>query len=149
MLVTIAFVMVLGFFFAKLEIAIEGDAGWASNLPTWRIEEHWLLDWLWGGRAMTGYHAWAFSLVALFFHFPLIFSGQPSWASEARALGCMIVFWITEDFLWFILNPAFGLSRFSKTHAHWHKNWIFGAPIEYWVFLPIGAGLLWWSYQTS
>ena len=148
MLVTLLFVMLLGFFFAKLEIAIEGDAGWASSLPTWRIEEHWMLDWFWGGRAMTGYHAWAFSLVALFFHFPLIFSAAFSWVTEARAMACIMVFWVTEDFLWFVLNPAFGLSRFSKLHAHWHKNWTLGAPIEYWIFLPLGLGLLSWSYQN-
>ena len=146
MLVTLLFVMLLGFFFAKLEIAIEGDAGWASSLPTWRIEEHWMLDWFWGGRAMTGYHAWAFSLVALFFHFPLIFSAQLTWLNEARALACIMVFWVTEDFLWFVLNPAFGLARFSKLHAHWHKNWVLGAPIEYWIFLPVGLVLLHWSY---
>ncbi len=64
---TFTSILILGFFFAKLEIAIEGDAGWAENLPTWRIEGHWLLDLFWGGRVMTGYHAWAFSLVAFFF----------------------------------------------------------------------------------
>lgn len=148
MLATLLFVVLLGFFFAKLEIAIEGDAGWASSLPTWRIEEHWMLDWFWGGRAMTGYHAWAFSLVALFFHFPLIFSAQLSWATEARAMACIMLFWITEDFLWFVFNPAFGLSRFSKLHAHWHKNWVLGAPVEYWIFLPLGLGLFNWSYQN-
>ena len=73
---TLASVLLLGFFFAKLEIAIEGEAGWAQNLPTWRIEGHWLLDIFWGGREMTGYHAWAFSLIALFFHFPLVFISE-------------------------------------------------------------------------
>jgi len=140
-LVTLGFVVLLGFFFAKLEIAIEGDAGWAANLPTWRIEHHWLLDLFWGGREMTGYHAWAFSLVALFFHFPLIFSGDCSWPTEQRALACIMLFWVSEDFLWFVLNPAFGLRRFAKTHAGWHRHWWLGAPIEYWIFTPLG---LWW-----
>lgn len=146
MLPTLLFVMVLGFFFAKLEIAIEGDAGWATSLPTWRIEEHWALDWFWGGRAMTGYHAWAFSLVALFFHFPLIFSGDYSLNHELRALASIMIFWVTEDFLWFLLNPAFGLQRFSKLHATWHKNWMLGAPVEYWIFTPLGLSLLWRSF---
>ena len=71
---TILSVFLLGFFFAKLEIAIEGDAGWAENLPTWRIEGHWLLDIFWGGRVMTGYHAWAFpsSLYFFIFHWCLV-----------------------------------------------------------------------------
>jgi len=90
---------------------------------------------------MTGYHAWAFSLVALFFHFPLIFSGDYSWPAEQRALACIMLFWVSEDFLWFVLNPAFGLRRFAKTHAGWHRHWWLGAPIEYWIFTPLG---LWW-----
>ena len=145
--ITLGFVLLLGFFFAKLEIAIEGDAGWATNLPTWRIEHHWLLDVFWGGRAMTGYHAWAFSLVALFFHFPLVFSGDYSWNVEQRALASIMLFWVCEDFLWFLLNPAFGFRRFEKTHAGWHKHWVFGAPIEYWIFSPVGLWWLWESYR--
>lgn len=146
MLHTLIGVLVLGFFFAKLEIAIEGDAGWAANLPTWRIEGHWLLDLLWGGRVMTGYHAWAFSLVALFFHFPLVFSADYSWQAEMRALASIMLFWVSEDFLWFLLNPAFGFKRFTKTHANWHKQWVGGAPVEYWIFTPLGLGLLYVSY---
>jgi hypothetical protein len=90
---------------------------------------------------MTGYHAWAFSLVALFFHFPLIFAGDFSWPAEQRALACIMLFWVSEDFLWFVLNPAFGLGRFGKAHAGWHRHWWMGAPIEYWIFTPLG---LWW-----
>jgi hypothetical protein len=145
-MITLSFVVLLGFFFAKLEIAIEGDAGWAANLPTWRIEKHWLLDLFWGGREMTGYHAWAFSLIALFFHFPLIFSGDFSWAAEQRALACIMLFWVSEDFLWFVLNPAFGLHRFAKSHVSWHRHWWMGAPIEYWIFTPLGLWWLWASY---
>ncbi len=144
---TLGFVLLLGFFFAKLEIAIEGGEGWAANLPTWRIEHHWLLDLLWGGREMTGYHAWAFSLVALFFHFPLVFAGDYSWAGEQRVLGSIMVFWVCEDFLWFLLNPAFGFERFEKTHAGWHRHWLWGAPVEYWIFSPAGLWLLWCSYR--
>jgi hypothetical protein len=146
---TILSVFLLGFFFAKLEIAIEGDAGWAENLPTWRIEGHWLLDIFWGGREMTGYHAWAFSIIALFFHFPLVFSGDYSWQAEIRALASIMLFWVSEDFLWFVLNPAFGFKRFEKTHASWHKNWVAGAPIEYWIFTPLGFGLMYLSYAAS
>ncbi len=147
MLITIGFVLLLGLVFAKLEIAIEGSDGWAASLPTWRIEKHWALDWFWGGRAMTGYHAWAFTLIALFFHFPLFFSADFSWAAEQRALASNMLFWVTEDFLWFVLNPAFGLRRFTRLHAHWHKNWIGGAPVEYWIFTPLGLALMWYSYQ--
>ena len=144
---TIAWVLLLGLFFAETEIQIEGPAGWAANLPTWRIEKHWLLDVFWGGRAMTGYHAWVFPFIALFFHFPLFFVGHWSWRAQCRVLGCMMLFWISEDFLWFALNPAYGLSRFSAAEVPWHKHWLLGAPTDYWTFALIAIVLLWLSYD--
>lgn len=143
---TIGWVMLLGFFFAQTEIQIEGAAGWAANLPTWRIERHWLLDLFWGGRAMTGYHAWIFPCIALFFHFPFFFLQQWSPRLEARAIGCIMLFWIVEDFLWFVLNPAYGLARFSPEQVPWHKHWWLGAPTDYWISLCAAALLLGFSY---
>src|SRR5690242_5379610 len=46
---TLGYALLLAFFFAHAEIEIEGAGGWAANLPTWRIERHWLLDLFWGG----------------------------------------------------------------------------------------------------
>ncbi|TFW09346.1 hypothetical protein E4K72_06460 [Oxalobacteraceae bacterium OM1] len=134
MALTLIWVLLLAFFFAEIEIVVEGPAGWAANLPTWRIEQHWLLDVFWGGRAMTGYHAWVFPFIALFFHFPLFFMHHWSWRAEARVLACIMVFWIAEDFLWFVLNPAFGLTRFHPAAVHWHKHWFWHAPADYWIF---------------
>ena len=140
-------VALLSFFFAQAEIQIEGAAGWAMNLPTWRIERHWLLDIFWGGRAMTGYHAWVFPFMALVFHFPLLFMWQWSWRLEFRTIACLILFWLIEDFLWFILNPAFGLANFNPAHIPWHKHWLGFAPTDYWMSLLIGCLLLWLSYR--
>ncbi len=146
LIVTITWVILLAYFFAQAEIHIEGTAGWAANLPTWRIEKHWLLDVFWGGRAMTGYHAWVFPFITLFFHFPLFFMWDWSWQLEARVVASIMLFWIVEDFLWFVINPAFGFKRFTAEHGAWHKNWVLGAPIEYWIFLVIGGCLFWYSY---
>ncbi|MEO7576940.1 MAG: hypothetical protein ABIT83_04945 [Massilia sp.] len=143
---TLGFIAVLAFFLAHAEIHIEGDAGWAANLPTWRIEDHWALDLFWGGRAMTGYHAWLFSFIALFFHLPVFFTMQWSWAIEARILASIMVFWITEDFLWFVINPAFGWRRFKPEFVAWHKHWRLGAPVDYWLFGLISALLFWYAY---
>jgi hypothetical protein len=137
---------VLAWLFAHAEIQIEGDAGWAANLPTWRIEKHWLLDLLWGGRAMTGYHAWVFPFIGLVFHFPMCFMAEWTWRLEARALASIMMFWLLEDFLWFIINPAFGWKRFRREHVAWHKNWVAGAPVEYWIFSVIAALLFWYAY---
>ncbi len=141
--------ILLAAFFAQIEVHIEGGAGWAANLPTWRIERHWLLDIFWGSRPMTGYHAWVFPFIALFFHFPAAFFWSWSWAIEARSIACIMLFWIVEDFLWFVFNPAFGLARFEPINVHWHKRWIMGAPVEYWIFLPVCGVLLWLSFRGA
>lgn len=146
LILTMSGVVFLAYIFAQVEIHIEGDAGWAANLPTWRIEEHWLLDLFWGGRAMTGYHAWAFLFIATFFHFPLCFMGKWSLMLEARVVASIMLFWIVEDFLWFIFNPAFGWKKFEQEKVSWHKNWAFGAPVEYWLFSVASALLFWYSY---
>ena len=144
----LAWVILLAYFFAQVEIQIEGAAGWAANLPTWRIENHWLLDIFWGGRAMTGYHAWVFPFVALFFHFPLLFTAQWSWRAEARIVACIMLFWVTEDFLWFVCNPGYGLQHFNPADVSWHKHWIAFAPTDYWVSTIVAVILLWMSCKT-
>ena len=146
LLLTLAFVVLLAYLFANAEVHIEGDAGWASNLPTWRIENHWLLDLFWGGRAMTGYHAYVFSFIAIFFHFPIFFLAHWSWLMEARIMASIMLFWIVEDYLWFVINPAFGWRRFRPEFAVWHRYWVFGAPVDYWLFSMLGTALFWISY---
>jgi hypothetical protein len=144
-----AWVLLLGYFFAHVEIQIEGAAGWAAALPTWRIESHPLLDIFWGGRPMTGYHAWVFPFVALFFHLPLVFAGRWSWRGEARVLACIMLFWISEDFLWFVYNPAYGLAQFDPAHIPWHKHWLGAAPTDYWVSLAVAAVLFFFSFRRG
>ena len=141
---------VLSFLFAMVEIQIEGSGGWASNLPTWRIEKHWLLDVFFGGRPLTGYHAWVFSFMALLFHLPLLLvwalGAAVSYGRlELTILAAIMLFWILEDLLWFVLNPGFGLRAFRKERVTWHKRWLLGAPVDYWVFGVLALVLL---YQT-
>jgi hypothetical protein len=146
LLLMLFWVLLLGFFFAKTEIQIEGASGWAAALPTWRIEKHLLLDIFWGGRAMTGYHAWVFSFMFLVFHLPQIVRGSFSWRIEARCIAALMIFWIAEDFLWFVLNPAFGLGRFSQACIPWHKHWMLGVPSDYLTYMGLGGLLMAWSF---
>ncbi len=146
LLLLLFWVFLLAFFFANVEIQIEGAHGWAASLPTWRIDKHPLLDIFWGGRPMTGYHAWIFSFMFLVFHLPQVLHNSFSLRLEARCLGCLMLFWITEDFLWFVMNPAFGIARFSPAFVPWHKQWLLGMPTDYLVFTLVGGALLWWSF---
>jgi hypothetical protein len=145
----IAWIILLAFFFANVEIQIEGSNGWAASLPTWRVENHALLDIFWSGRPMTGYHVWVFSFMFLAFHLPVFACGKWNIFLESRILGALMIFWIVEDFLWFILNPAFGWAKFSSAFIPWHKHWVLGVPLDYLTFTVIGAALLWLSFRRQ
>jgi hypothetical protein len=140
-------IFLLSFFFAQVEIQIEGAAGWAKNLPTWRIDHHWLLDLFWSGRPMTGYHAWVVPFMALAFHLPALVFGRWSWRLEARTVAMILFFWTAEDVLWFVLNPAFGWDKFTPAQVPWHKRWWLGAPADYWIATSIALTLFIWSYR--
>jgi len=138
---------VLSYLFAMVEIQIEGSGGWASNLPTWRIEKHWLLDVFFGGRPLTGYHAWVLPFILLIFHFPFVLTWSWSWPLEARVIAGFMLFWIIEDLLWFLLNPAYGWRRFKRAEVRWHKHWLLGFPTDYWTFATTAGILLWFGYR--
>ena len=138
-------VLALAYLFARVEVEIEGEGGWAANLPTWRIEQHPLLDIFMGGRALTGYHLWMFAFIGLVFHFPLFLTGRWTLQLEASIMASIMLFWIVEDYLWFVVNPAFGWRRFKQEHVSWHKHWALGAPIDYWIFGAISMLLFWYG----
>jgi hypothetical protein len=135
-------------FFALLEIQIEGGNGWASSLPTWRLENRWTRVFF-GRRALTGYHLYVHLFVLVLLHLPYALAlTTPSWAVEARIVAFLVLFWVIEDFLWFVFNPAFGLRRFTPEHAWWHApSWWWIAPREYWIFTPLAVALYLWSWR--
>jgi hypothetical protein len=128
--------------FALLEIEIEGNHGWAASLPTWRIENRWTRALL-GARAITGYHVYFHMLVLILTHLPFALGFVSfSWAAEFRILSFVILFWLIEDFLWFVFNPGWGLRGFRRDRIPWHApNWCLFMPRDYWVFGPIGIAL--------
>lgn len=128
--------------FALVEIQIEGPDGWAAKLPTWRVD-HAITRLLMGGKVLTGYHFYMLLFVFLMLHFPFL-GGFAKWSApqEARIIAFQTLFWILEDFLWFVLNPAYGLKRFTREHVSWHsKNWLWFMPGEYWFATPLALAL--------
>jgi hypothetical protein len=127
---------------ALLEVQIEGKAGWASSLPTWR-RAYPRLRAILGNRAITGYHVYMHALVLVLAHLPYgLGLATPSWSTEARILAFVVLFWVVEDFLWFVVNPAYGLAGFRRDRAWWHADsWWGFMPRDYWIFLPVGAAL--------
>jgi hypothetical protein len=133
------YVLAAAFVFARVEIEIEGPNGWAANLPTWRISNTWTKI-FYGARPLTGYHFWMQVFVFLMAHSPFALQFQPwSWGRELQVIGFVILFFIAEDFLWFVLNPAYGIRRFRREHIWWHApTWWWIMPRDYWVFTLIG-----------
>ena len=131
---------------AILEIQIEGEHGWAKNLPTWRPSIH---SWyaraygkLMGGKDLTGYHVTMFFFVLLIFHLPFIFGLPWSFVLWVKVLSYYFLFLIVWDFLWFVLNPHFPLRQFRKEHIWWHKKWMLGLPIDYFSGLIVSFLIL-------
>lgn len=133
-------VLWLSLCFAEVEIAIEGPHGWAENLPTWRLPaDHWTSHFL-GGKPLTGYHFWVITFVFSILHVPYLFVA-PTWAMEMRILAFFALFWVVEDFLWFVRNPAYGLANFNAEKIWWHRTWWGAAPRDYYVGLAVSMAL--------
>ena len=142
------FLLILAALFAQVEIQIEGAHGWAEKLPTWRMENS-VTRWLLGGKPLTGYHFYVLLFVFLLLHFPVLGGFvECSWAMEGRILSFQILFWVLEDFFWFVLNPAYGLKRFNRHEVWWHsRHWLWFMPAEYWLATPLAIGLYVWSFR--
>jgi hypothetical protein len=138
-LVFALFVLLTAFVFARVEIEIEGPNGWAANLPTWRIQNKWTKI-FYGNRPLTGYHLWLQIFVLCMSHIPFgLHFLQWTWRGEMRVIGFFILFFIVEDFLWFVVNPAYGLRKFKREHIWWHApTWWWIMPRDYWVFFVVG-----------
>lgn len=133
------FLLWVSFCAAKVEIAIEGKHGWAADLPTWRLPPtSWVSRLFFSDKPATGYHIWLEILVISVFHLPYLFV-MPSWGLELKIIAFFLFFCVVEDFLWFVLNPAFGIKNFRPKKIWWHaKHWWLIAPRDYYVFLTLG-----------
>ena len=131
--------IIMSVLFAKAEIQIEGADGWAAKLPTWKISNRWT-RFIYGAKPLTGYHFYTQLFILCAVHLPFCFSMAPfTLRFELRAVSFFILFWVLEDFLWFVMNPAFGLSRFRPKHIWWHApGWWWIMPRDYWIFIPVG-----------
>lgn len=136
------------FAFAEVEIAIEGGHGWAEKLPTWRLPSHnWASLLFFSGKPATGYHVWMEVFILSLMHFVYVFLPF-SPMIELQLIAFFCFFSVLEDFLWFALNPAFGIRNFRKEKIWWHRpNWWWIAPRDYYVLLAIGSVLYWTSFN--
>lgn len=140
------FMFFIAFILAQWEIQIEGKDGWAAKAPGWRIETGWLMK-LSDGRPVTGYHFYMTLFMLGIVHLPLFFAIW-SWRLESLILGFYVGMVLIEDFLWFLLNPHFGIRKFRKGQIWWHPTWWGPVPSLYWFLLPLSTLLLWLGWRA-
>lgn len=132
----IIFLFIFCLVLAALESQIEGEAGWAANLPTRKLSiSSWYASFLkkiMSGKDMTVYHLFIFSLVFILMHYPYFVGKQWNWPSEFSALSLFFLMTIFWDFLWFVINPRYDFRHFLAKKVWWHKKWFLHLPIDYW-----------------
>ncbi|RPH48589.1 MAG: hypothetical protein EHM91_04110 [Planctomycetota bacterium] len=128
----------IAFVLAQLEIQIEGPHGWAARLPTWRWETPGVLRW--AGKPITGYHVFLMTFILLFIHLPMVYLGF-SLARESELMSLFFLLAVFWDFLWFVCNPHFGLTRFRPQQVWWFKSWLLGLPSSYFVGIALSLGI--------
>ena len=140
------FLFTLSFILAGLEVEAEGKYGWASKMPTWYRTSGIagkLYGMIMGGKPLTGYHSFMFVLPLAIFHAGFFMGAPWSLAAETLAFAKYFATAVLWDFLWFVINPAYGMSNFTKESVWWHAKsyWVFGLfPADYAVGWAISLG---------
>lgn len=135
----IGFIVLVSFLLAKVEINIEGEDGYAKNLPvTWRASRRWVKE-LFGG---TSYHIYMWGLLLALMHLPFVVGLSWSTGAEMTVVSFLLLVTVLEDFLWFVLNPVYGVKKFKQHDIPWFKDrWAKIVPAWYLWYLPVGIGL--------
>ena len=129
---------------AAIEIEIEGGYGWAERMPTWyrkrgRVGRVYGL--VMGGRPLTGYHVYAFTIPLLVLHLPYVMGVDWTLAGELGTLATFFVLAVVWDYLWFVLNPAYTVRRFRRGSVWWFEvPWIGRLPLDYYASVALSIG---------
>jgi hypothetical protein len=130
---------------AGIEIEIEGGIGWAERLPTWyfkRGRTGRVFGIFMGGRPLTGYHVFAFTIPLLVLHLPYVMGVDWTLAGELRTIAIYFVLAVVWDYLWFVLNPAYTVRRFRRGNVWWFEvPWIWRFPLDYYVSIGFSIAL--------
>jgi hypothetical protein len=130
---------------AGIEIEIEGGYGWAERMPTWyrkRAPFYRLFGVFMGGRPLTGYHVFAFTIPLLLLHLPFVEGVDWTFERELLAVATYFVIASVWDYLWFVLNPAYTVHRFGRGKVWWFEvPWIWRFPLDYYVSVGLSVVL--------
>lgn len=117
-LVFFGFAILVAVLLAKVEIEIEGKHGYAEKLPVrWRASNKWVIMFFTG----TSYHLYMGLFLLTLVHLPFII-GEWTLQGELLVLSFLAFITVFEDFLWFVLNPDYGLKKFKRNEIKWFKD---------------------------
>lgn len=141
-IISAAYWYFLSILLAALEIEIEGKYGWAYKLPTWYRKNSFvarLYGLTTGGKPLTGYFTFMFIFLLSVFHAQFFMGKEWTLANELSVLAIFFLICPYWDFLWFILNPHYGIKRFQKKYIWWHAGspWICHVPLDYFLGVAI------------
>lgn len=129
------FWFVFSVFLALIEIEIEGNKGWAQELPTWyrKTGIGKIYGLLMNHKPMTGYHTFLQILLLLIFHAHYFQGCAWTLKGELSTIGLIMTVSVVWDYLWFILNPHFTRKNFRPEKIWWHarSKWFLGFPADY------------------
>lgn len=118
------------------ESYIEGPNGWAKNQVGWKIQ--------FGNFTYTAYHIWLYYImIPLLLALPLIVTGWDHHLFWILVFSYMIGATV-EDFMWFVVNPAYPLKKFNPKDTTWHPWFQIGRfylPIPYLIRLVLAAAV--------
>ena len=84
-----------------------------------------------GGKPLTGYNLLMFAATLVAFHLPFAFGAPWTAARELALLAAWVAWSALWDFLWFLLNPAYGWRLFRPGNVWWHSRWLWRLPLDY------------------
>jgi hypothetical protein len=128
-----------------IEIEIEGGHGWAERLPTWYLKRGRIgriYGIAMGQRPLTGYHVFAFTIPLVIVHLPFGFGLEWNLGAELSQLAVFFALAVIWDYIWFVMNPAYTVSRFRRENVWWFQvPWIWRFPLDYYVGIVVSVAL--------
>ena len=128
---------------ALVEIQMEGKYGYAQKLPvSWRAANKWVKLFVTG----TSYHLYMGLFLLAIIHVGFVAGLAWTLKTELLVLSFLAFITVAEDFLWFVLNPHYGIKKMKRSEIPWFQNrWLLFCPNWYYWYLPVGVGLYIWA----